>query len=284
MVLIFMSFPKLFCSVHCCWVFWETVLSVLHFLFLAFCVHTLICQNGDRGSLSITNLRLIWQSQRSSRTNLSKPCNNGTLIVPAQHLRFFCSLLTPRTQECVGIIYCRYRLLHYLEHQNSNRKKSTERKQVSALHLSSMLYDNRLLPASYFCRTGAFRSNSLSIYDQPKTEVPIKSFLELRFRQALYIMTKFNKNSFEFIFTSLVDEKPNSKMFLTVQSIFRSVKCNFHPRVRLVCSLTTQVMPFAGRTTPHGCIETSNCVAPSLETKISSCFRTSKCTARSESD
>lgn len=38
----------------------------------------------------------------------------------------------------------------------------------------------------------------------------------------MYIMTKFNKNSFEFIFTSLVDDKPNSKMFLTVQSIFRS--------------------------------------------------------------
>jgi hypothetical protein len=27
--------------------------------------------NGDKGSLSITNLRLIWRSQRSPRTNLS---------------------------------------------------------------------------------------------------------------------------------------------------------------------------------------------------------------------
>lgn len=89
--------------------------------------------NGDRGSLLITNLRLIWQSQRSSRTNLS-----------------------------IGY--------------------------STILSIKIRTAKNRL------------RGN----------------------RQALYIMTKFNKNSFEFIFTSLVDEKPNSKMFLTVQSIFRS--------------------------------------------------------------
>jgi Bardet-Biedl syndrome 5 protein len=29
--------------------------------------------NGDRGSLSITNLRIIWSSHKRARTNLSTP-------------------------------------------------------------------------------------------------------------------------------------------------------------------------------------------------------------------
>ena len=132
-------------------VFWKVALLRFHFVCGALFVHTFICQNGDRGSLSITNLRLIWQSQRSSRTNLSKQRNNGTTIVTTQTLQYF--LVNTKNWKSVGIPYCRHRLLHYLKHQNSNCKKSAERKQVTALHPCSIIYINRFSPASYIFRS-----------------------------------------------------------------------------------------------------------------------------------
>ena len=99
----------------------------------------------------ITNLRLIWQSQRNNRTNLSKQITSEVrqdiLVsspqaqVSIRHTNVF--RLPARSLQqlircrCVLGVCCRHRLRHNLEHQDTKRKISTQWKQVAALPPSS---------------------------------------------------------------------------------------------------------------------------------------------------
>jgi len=158
--------------------------------------------NGDRGCLTITNLRIMWQSHRHARANLSASHQ------AQRRRRRRCGPVSAARSSAANIAraaaapytHRRHRLQRRTEpHNQDDADKSQD---VSAGESSGGSV--RAPPAS---RTPRHATTHSAVAPAPPH------------LQALYAMTKVGSSRYEFIFTSLVKASP--KLFTTAQAVLR---------------------------------------------------------------
>ena len=133
--------------------------------------------NGDRGFLVITNLRLIWVSHKRPRTNLSVGLNSIVkLSIKTANSRLRGSIQACKLECCWLFVV------------------------ISCTVLISMI---SMISKSSPCHLHCFQKS-----------------VTLSPTHAVFVMCKYKKSRYEFIFTSLVRKSP--RLFTTAQAVFRA--------------------------------------------------------------